>query len=108
MGANQIFLLFSVLVPVAKNGVFSGFVYDFIRGAGTLSAVIFLVSFNTPLASIKIINLAEQGDWGKSAAFSLVLTLITFAILGIALALVSFSVIRHKFKRMKKNVVSFN
>lgn len=108
LGANQIFLLFSVLVPVAKNGVFSGFVYDFIRGAGTLSAVIFLVSFNTPLASIKIINLAEQGDWGKSAAFSLVLTLITFAILGIALALVSFSVIRHKFKRMKKNVVSFN
>ncbi len=66
---------------ISSSGLYSGFVYDFIRGVGTLSAVIFLVSFNTPLASIKIINLAEQGDWGEAAALALVLTFITFAIL---------------------------
>ncbi len=108
LGANQMVVLATILVPVAKNGVFSGFVYDFIRGVGTLSAVIFLVSFTTPLSSIKIINLAEQGDWGKSAAFALVLTIITFAILGIALAVVSLSELRQKFRKRGKNVISFD
>ncbi len=81
LGSNQLGLLFNILIPVSSSGLYSGFVYDFIRGVGTLSAVIFLVSFNTPLASIKIINLAEQGDWGEAAALALVLTFITFAIL---------------------------
>jgi len=87
LGSNQIKLLFNILMPVSISGLYSGFVYDFIRGVGTLSAVIFLVSFNTPLASIKIINLAEQGDWGESAALALVLTLITFAILLLGLGI---------------------
>ena len=46
-----------------------------------MSAVIFLVSFNTPLASVKILNLAEQGFWGDAAALALLLTLITFAVI---------------------------
>lgn len=83
LGANKLKTLVTILVPIGLNGVFSGFIYDFIRGVGTLSAVIFLVSFNTPLTSISIINLAEQGDWGKSAALALVLTIITFLILGV-------------------------
>ena len=69
-------------MPLSLGGLFSSAVYDFARGVGTISSVIFLVSFNTGLASIKILNLAEQGDWGKSAALALVLTVITFIILG--------------------------
>lgn len=87
LGANQLTVLGTVIVPLAKGGLFSGFIYDFIRGVGTLSAVIFLVSFDTPLASIQLINLAEQGSWGKSAALALVLTTITFMILGLGLLL---------------------
>lgn len=83
LGANKLKTLLTILVPIGIDGIFSGFIYDFIRGVGTLSAVIFLVSFNTPLTSISIINLAEQGDWGKSAALALVLTIITFLILGV-------------------------
>lgn len=85
LGANQMTVLGTVIMPMSKGGLFSGFIYDFIRGVGTLSAVIFLVSFDTPLASIQLINLAEQGSWGKAAALALVLTLITFLILGIGL-----------------------
>ena len=81
LGANRITALLTVVAPLSLRGIYSGFVYDFIRGAGTLSAVIFLVSFNTPLASINIVNLAEQGDWGKSAALAFILTVITFLIL---------------------------
>lgn len=103
LGANQMVVLWSVLVPLARGGIFSGFVYDFIRGVGTLSAVIFLVSFRTPLASIQLINLAEQGAWGRAAALAMVLTLITFVILGLGLFLGKFI----NGKAGSKNVISF-
>lgn len=103
LGANQLISLLSVLVPLARGGIFSGFVYDFIRGVGTLSAVIFLVSFKTPLASIQLINLAEQGAWGRAAALAMILTLITFVILGIGLILGKIINIRAG----NKNVISF-
>ena len=81
LGASKLRVLFFVIMPIAKEGVFNSFIYDFVRGVGTMSAVIFLVSFNTPLASIKILNLAEQGFWGDAAALALLLTVITFAVL---------------------------
>ncbi|WP_149553949.1 ABC transporter permease [Treponema pectinovorum] len=81
LGAGRFKVLSSVILPLSVGGLFSSFVYDFVRGVGTLSSVIFLIGFNTSLASVKILNLAEQGDWGKSASLALVLTLITFIIL---------------------------
>ncbi len=83
LGATKFRVLYSILMPISAGGIFSSFIYDFVRGVGTVSAVIFLVSFNTPLASVKILNLAEQGDWGDAACLAMVLTLITFSILGI-------------------------
>lgn len=103
LGANQMVVLWSVLVPLARGGIFSGFVYDFIRGVGTLSAVIFLVSFKTPLASIQLINLAEQGAWGRAAALAMVLTFITFSILGLGVFLGKFI----NRRAGSKNVISF-
>lgn len=87
LGANQMTVLGTIVIPLAQHGIFSGFIYDFIRGVGTLSAVIFLVSFDTPLASIRLINLAEQGSWGNAAALALVLTIIVFIILGFGILL---------------------
>ena len=81
LGANKIQVLSTVLAPLSAGGIFSSFIYDFVRGVGTISAVIFLVSFNTPLASIKILNLAEQGEWGKAAALATLLTTLTFGVL---------------------------
>ena len=81
LGASRMRLLFSVVLPNAKTGLFNSFIYSFVRGVGTMSAVIFLVSFNTPLASVKILNFAEQGFWGDAAALALLLTLITFAVI---------------------------
>ncbi|MDD6486021.1 MAG: iron ABC transporter permease [Spirochaetales bacterium] len=82
LGASRMRLLFSVIMPVSKTALFNSFIYDFVRGVGTMSAVIFLVSFNTPLTSVKILNLAEQGFWGDAAALALLLTLITFGVIG--------------------------
>ena len=83
LGADRLHVFGTVLLPLAAGGLFSSFVYTFVRGVGTLSAVIFLVSFKTPLASVRILNLAEQGDWGKSAALALLLTVVTFMTLGV-------------------------
>lgn len=85
LGANQIRTLNSVLVPLSHGGILSAFIYNFIRGTGTLSTVIFLVSFNTPLTSVTLINLAELGEWGKAAALAVFLTVLTFLILLIGL-----------------------
>ncbi len=81
LGASKLLTYFYILLPLSKEGIFNSFIYDFVRGVGTMSAVIFLVSFGTPLSSIKILNLAEQGFWGDAASLALVLTLITFAVL---------------------------
>lgn len=71
----------TVIAPLCSEGILSSFIYTLSRGIGTVSAVIFLVSFDTPLASLKILNLAEEGEWGQAASLALVLTAITFAIL---------------------------
>lgn len=95
LGADKLKTLTSILLPLSSGGIFSSFVYDFVRGVGTISSVIFLVSFGTPLASIKILNLAEQGDWGKAASLAMILTITTFSILA------GFSFISRKY--FKKN-----
>lgn len=83
LGAGKLKILTSILLPISTEGIFGAFIYNFVRGVGTMSAVIFLVSFKTPLASLKILNLAEEGFWGKAASLSLVLTLLTFIVLGL-------------------------
>jgi len=83
LGASRLKVLFSILVPLSTKSVGYAFLYDFVRGVGTMSAVIFLVSFKTPLASIKILNLAEEGFWGDAAALALLLTIVTFGILAV-------------------------
>ncbi|MCR5607143.1 MAG: iron ABC transporter permease [Treponema sp.] len=89
LGANKLEILRDILLPLSKGSIFDSFIYDFVRGVGTMSAVIFLVSFNTPLTSIKILNLAEEGFWGDAAALALLLTIITFAVIGIGKAFIA-------------------
>lgn len=81
LGSSKSGICSGIIAPLCGEGILSSFIYTLSRGIGTVSAVIFLVSFDTPLASLKILNLAEQGDWGQAAALALVLTAITFAIL---------------------------
>ena len=83
LGASRLRVLVTVLAPLTSGGLFYSFIYTFVRGVGTVSAVIFLVSFHTPLASVRILNLAEEGFWGDAAALALILTLVVFIILGV-------------------------
>jgi iron(III) transport system permease protein len=83
LGASRLRLFFTVICPLTAQGIVSAFVFTFVRATGTLSAVIFLMTFTTKLTSIVILNLAAQGNWGRSAALALILTVVIFVALGI-------------------------
>jgi iron(III) transport system permease protein len=84
LGASRLTIMTTIIAPLTVRALLSAFILAFVRAAGTLSAVIFLMSFTTKLTSALILNLAAQGDWGTSAALALILTLIIFAALGAA------------------------
>jgi len=81
LGATPMRTLRDVTLPLLRSAAAAAFVFCFIQGVGTLSTVIFLVSFDTTLASVTILNLAEQGQWGRAAALASLLVLVTFAAL---------------------------
>jgi iron(III) transport system permease protein len=83
LGASPMKVFFTIICPLALRGFVSAFVFAFVRASGTLSAVIFLITFKTKLASVAILNLAAQGDWGQSASLALILTVIIFIALGL-------------------------
>ena len=75
--------LLTVTAPLLRPALAATFVFAFVQAVGTLSTVIFLVSFDTPLASVTILNLAEQGSWGRAAALASALVLVTVAALAL-------------------------
>jgi iron(III) transport system permease protein len=81
LGASRMRTLVDVTAPLLKGAAGATFVFCFIQGVGTLSTVIFLVSFDTSLTSVTILNLAEQGQWGRAAALASVLVGVTFVAL---------------------------
>lgn len=81
LGASRMRTLIDITAPLLKGAAGATFVFCFIQGVGTLSTVIFLVSFDTALTSVTILNLAEQGQWGRAAALAAVLVGVTFVAL---------------------------
>src|SRR5690606_21434456 len=63
LGASRTRTFLTVLVPLLWPAIAAAFAFTFVQAVGTLSTVIFLVSFDTPLASVDILNLAAQGRW---------------------------------------------
>ncbi|RLE12312.1 hypothetical protein DRJ04_06450 [Candidatus Aerophobetes bacterium] len=54
----------------------ASFLYTFMVGMITISAVIFLIAPGTNLASLLILRLAETGNIGKASAMAVMLTII--------------------------------
>jgi iron(III) transport system permease protein len=73
LGAGWLAVLRDVTLPLLRGPLGSAWALVFIHSLGTLSAVIFLVSPGRGLASIAILNLAEEGYWGGAAAIAMVL-----------------------------------
>ena len=64
-----------MLLPLVKPAVVGALVYGFVRSVTTVSAVIFLVSGDTDMATTYIIGRVVNGDYGVAIAYSAVLIL---------------------------------
>jgi iron(III) transport system permease protein len=70
-----------VLLPLIKPAVVGALVYGFVRSVTTVSAVIFLVSGDTDMATTYIIGRVVNGDYGVAIAYSAVLILLMVAVI---------------------------
>lgn len=82
LGGSRLRVFTDVIVPLTVKNLTAAFTFSFIRATGTMGAVIFLISFKTKVASVAILNLAEQGSWGTASALAVALSSATFAIIG--------------------------
>jgi len=73
----------SVLLPLLRSTIISSTAYSFIRSMTTVSAVIFLASAGTNVATTYILSRVESGDNGIAVAYGsvLILTMLLFTLL---------------------------
>jgi iron(III) transport system permease protein len=83
LGAGGFTTVRRVLLPLIRPALVGALVYGFVRSVTTVSAVIFLVSADTEVATTYIIGRVVNGDYGVAIAYSAVLIVLMVA--GIAL-----------------------
>jgi iron(III) transport system permease protein len=76
LGANGATTFRRVLMPLMKPAIVGALIYGFVRSMTTVSAIIFLVSGDTEVATTYIIGRVVNGDYGVAIAYSAVLILI--------------------------------
>jgi len=81
LGAGGATTVRRVLLPLVKPAVVGALVYGFVRSVTTVSAVIFLVSGDTDMATTYIIGRVVNGDYGVAIAYSAVLIVIMIAVI---------------------------
>jgi len=80
LGARGFTVLRTILLPLLKPAVVAALVYSFVRAMTTVSAVIFLYSTNTKLASVTIINMDESGFTAAAAAMAMTIVATSAAV----------------------------
>jgi iron(III) transport system permease protein len=66
-------VFFRVTVPVCMPAILDISIYLFLNAMTTVSAVVFLYSYNTTLASISVINMDDAGEYAAAAAMAMVI-----------------------------------
>lgn len=72
-----------VLLPLLRPAVASALIYAFVRGVTTVSAVIFLTSGQTEMATVFIVLRVVNGDYGVAIAYASVLIVLMLAAIGL-------------------------
>lgn len=84
LGASSVRVFRQIELPLIRGAFFSAFTVSFIRAATTLSVVVFLATSSNGVATFSIMNLVNDGFYGKAAALTTTLLLASFAALGAA------------------------
>ncbi len=85
---NTLQTLRYILLPLLKPALVAALTYSFVRGMTTISAVIFLVTAETELATTYIVGRAGNGDYGVALAYCTVLMLCMSVAIGLIQAFV--------------------
>ena len=80
--ASTVRTLWSVTLPLLKPALAASLIYSFVRSMTTVSAVIFLVTAETELATTFIIGRVGQGDYGVALAYSTALIVLMGVVTG--------------------------
>ncbi len=76
LGASSFKTFIRIALPLMSSAFAASFLYTFMVGMITISAVIFLIAPGTNLASLLILRLAETGNIGKASAMAVILTIV--------------------------------
>ena len=79
LGASNLRTFNRVVLPLIRPAILSGLVYSFVRAMTAISAVIFLVTARTKLATVVILGRIEGGKLGLATAYCSVL-IVTMAL----------------------------
>ena len=60
-------------MPISLPAIFEISIYFFVNAMTTVSAVVFIYSFNTHLASVAVLNMDDQGDIAAAAAMGMMI-----------------------------------
>jgi iron(III) transport system permease protein len=88
LGASSFKVFTSISLPLIKTSFFGGLIYGFIKSMTSISAIIFLISAKYNILTISILDQIESGKYGVAAAFSTILILIVYVVIGILYRLI--------------------
>ncbi|RJX67175.1 iron ABC transporter permease [Vibrio sinensis] len=79
--ANSFKTITHILLPLLRPAILSTLIYSFVRAMTTVSAIIFLVTPETRVATSYILNRVEDGEYGIAIAYGSILIVVMLAII---------------------------
>jgi len=79
--AGSLRTIIHILLPLLRPAILSALVYSFVRAITTVSAIIFLVTPDTRVATSYILNRVEDGEYGIAIAYGSILIVVMLAII---------------------------
>ena len=81
--ASSFQVLRFIILPLSKPALLSALVTGFVRAMTTISAIIFLVTPSTRVATSYILNRVEDGDYGLAVAYGATLIVVMMLVIGL-------------------------
>ncbi|MDX7985957.1 iron ABC transporter permease [Xenorhabdus sp. 12] len=79
--AGSMRTILNILLPLLRPALLSALIYSFVRAITTVSAIVFLVTPDTRVATAYILNRVEDGEYGLAIAYGSILIVVMLAVI---------------------------
>ncbi|MDC9622926.1 iron ABC transporter permease [Xenorhabdus sp. XENO-7] len=79
--AGSMRTIFHILLPLLRPAILSALIYSFVRAITTVSAIVFLVTPDTRVATAYILNRVEDGEYGLAISYGSILIVVMLAVI---------------------------